>query len=114
VPFEAGDIFTEFYFWNRWFNVFHVVSAEGTLRGWYCNVTQPPGVTGDTLTYVDLELDLFVHPDGRMTVLDEDEFAVAERELYRPEDAQGARAGLAELIELASGGALPRPANEPA
>ena len=60
VPFEAGDVFTEFYFWDRWYNVFHVAAADGTPKGWYCNVCQPPRLADETLTYVDLALDLFV------------------------------------------------------
>jgi hypothetical protein len=112
VPFEAGDVFTECYYWGRWFNVFHVAAADGTTRGWYCNVTQPAKLVDDTLLYVDMALDLFVHPDGRMTVLDEDEFELMERDVYRPEDAKGAREGLAQLLELATAGSLPRPVDE--
>ena len=114
VPFEAGDVFTEFYFWGRWYNVFHVAAADGTPKGWYCNVCRPPCLADETLTYVDLALDLFVHPDGRMTVLDEDEFEVAALNIYSPEDARGARDGLAALLELASAGALPCPSDESA
>jgi protein associated with RNAse G/E len=43
------------------------------LKGWYCNIGKPAVIEDDTVSYVDLALDLWVSIDGKQTVLDEDE-----------------------------------------
>ena len=58
---------------------------------------------------VDLALDLFVHPDGSFTVLDEDEFAVACDGVYEPVDVEGAKLAIEALISLVGAGGLPVP-----
>jgi len=74
-----GDRFVETYYTGRWYNIFEIHAREDErLRGWYCNITCPPEIDGDVISYVDLSLDLLVYPDGRQMVLDEDEFAVLE------------------------------------
>ncbi|MDE3077126.1 MAG: hypothetical protein KGJ86_17050, partial [Chloroflexota bacterium] len=47
------------------------------------------------LSFVDMELDLFVYPDGRYLVLDEDDL---ERAAISEGEKQQARAGLAEVL----------------
>jgi predicted RNA-binding protein associated with RNAse of E/G family len=110
VPFEAGDLFTEYYYLECWYNVFHIADARGQPKGWYCNVTRPPDLTDGTISYIDLALDLFVHPDGAYTILDEDEFAAARAAVYEPADAEQALQALEALILLARQGELPSPA----
>jgi len=112
VPFCTGDRFTEYYYPDRWYNVFHIADPSGRHKGWYCNVAQPARIDEEGVAFVDMALDLFVHPDGRYTVLDEDEFGLAAEQLYSPEDAARARAGLAQLIDLAERRGLPTPAHE--
>ena len=107
VVFERGDVFYEYYYFDRWYNVFQIYSARGELKGWYCNVTAPPVVDNGVLTFVDLALDLFVYPDRRFLVLDQDEFDELEQGTYRPEDARAAKAALVELIDRAREGTLP-------
>jgi hypothetical protein len=109
VPLCAGDVFTEYYYLDRWYNVFHIADAGGACKGWYCNVTLPAVVDDAGIAFVDMALDLFVHPEGRFSVLDEDEFASASAELYRAEDAERARLALDELIRLATDRNLPTP-----
>ncbi len=71
-----GDRFVETYFTNCWYNIFEIHDREDDrLKGWYCNVATPALVDGDTISYVDLALDLLIFPDGRQIILDEDEFA---------------------------------------
>ena len=86
--------------------MFQVYSEAGELKGWYCNVTKPARVDGDELTFVDLALDLWVWPDSRYLVLDEDEFAELEASTYTAEDAALARAALAELVARTEAGTL--------
>src|SRR5262245_15266655 len=75
VVFATGDHFYEHYYTRRWYNIFEVRSATGELKGWYCNVTRPARIEGDTIMSEDLELDLFVSPDRSAILrLDLDEF----------------------------------------
>jgi predicted RNA-binding protein associated with RNAse of E/G family len=79
MPLCRGDRFVETYYTDRWYNIFEIYSrADGSLRGWYCNVSTPARLEGGMLTYHDLALDLLVFPDGRQIVLDEDEFSSLE------------------------------------
>ena len=113
VVLERGDLFLEWYYYGRWYNVFQIYGREGQLKGWYCNIGMPPELTADELGYVDLALDVFVHPDGRHLVLDEDEFAELKQTTLRPEDAAQAEQGLAELLGLVTGARLPSHAYAP-
>jgi hypothetical protein len=108
ATFRRGDVFVEFYYWERAYNVFQVSAPDGTLKGWYANLGLPaelePGKA--ELRYVDLALDVWVAPDESFVVLDEDELVeMIER---FPEVAEIAERGRQELIELARTGPLPR------
>jgi hypothetical protein len=76
VVFRKGDTMTEWFFSDRWYNIFRLQDVDdGRLKGWYCNITRP-AVIGDDLVYADdLALDVFVSPSGDLVLLDEDEFA---------------------------------------
>lgn len=71
-----GDVFDEYYYRGEWFNVFEVRDGEGRLKGWYCNLMEPPEITdgGRTIRWRDLALDLVVLPDGTYELADIDEF----------------------------------------
>ena len=108
VTFETGDHFYEFYYTNRWFNVFRIHDAGGQLKGWYCNVTRPARFDGDTITSEDLELDLFVAPDrASCRRLDLDEFEARGFAESEPRTYATALAALDELEQLARVGAAP-------
>lgn len=98
VRFEAGDVFTEYYWRDRWYSVKEVRDARGDLKGWYCDITRPAVLSGGELVVEDLDLDLWRSADGSdVRRLDEDEFAesgLAERD---PEAAARAVAALDEL-----------------
>ncbi|WP_165686440.1 DUF402 domain-containing protein [Streptomyces sp. KO7888] len=104
VRFEAGDVFTEYYWRDRWYAVKEVRTAAGVLKGWYCDVTRPAVLTGTELVVEDLDLDLWRSADGTdVRRLDEDEFAgsgLADRD---PGAAAAAVAALDELERLARG-----------
>jgi uncharacterized protein len=74
---REGDRFVETYFTDRWYNIFEIHDREDDrIKGWYCNIGFPAILEAeDRISYVDLALDLWVAPDGKQTVLDEDEFA---------------------------------------
>jgi protein associated with RNAse G/E len=107
VVLEPNDLFVEFYYYEHWFNIFQIFSEDDTLKGWYCNIGRPPEVQASELRYVDLALDLFVYPDGRELVLDEDEFEELSRSAYAEADIDGAIRGLAELQAWTRAGRLP-------
>jgi hypothetical protein len=99
--FEPGDRFVEWYFRDRWYNIFEIHMAEtNALKGWYCNVAAPATIADDSIAARDLLLDLWVAADGATLVLDEDEFA-ADTTLDAAARA-GAEAGLRELLEMVS------------
>ncbi|MEU9645886.1 DUF402 domain-containing protein [Streptomyces sp. NPDC048188] len=104
VRFEAGDVFTEYFWRDRWYAVKEVRTAAGVLKGWYCDITRPAVLTGTELVVEDLDLDLWRSADGTdVRRLDEDEFAgsgLADRD---PGAAAAAVAALDELERLARG-----------
>jgi predicted RNA-binding protein associated with RNAse of E/G family len=74
--FRQGDRFVEWFYGDRWYNIFEMHDRDDDrLTGWYCNVTRPALITPDTIRANDLALDVFVAPDGTIHVLDEGEFA---------------------------------------
>jgi hypothetical protein len=107
VRFEPGDVFTEYYWRDRWYAVKEVRDAAGGLKGWYCDITRPATLSGADLIVEDLDLDLWVSGDGTDVLrLDEDEFAesgLAERD---PGAAAAAVAALDELEAQARGDGL--------
>lgn len=98
---ETTDLFHEFYYADRWYNIFQVFKDDGSLKGWYCNVTKPAIISDEEIDFVDMALDVFVYPDGRTLVLDQDEFDAKRNGLYSPEDASQAEAAVQQLLEMA-------------
>ncbi|MFC9053106.1 DUF402 domain-containing protein [Streptomyces anthocyanicus] len=104
VRFEAGDVFTEYYWRDRWYSVKEVRTAAGVLKGWYCDITRPAVRTGTELVVEDLDLDLWRSADGAdVRRLDEDEFAESGLADRDPDAAAAAVAALEELERLARG-----------
>lgn len=96
--FKTGDLFIEYYFTDRWYNIFIIHDRDdGSVKGWYCNVGMPAVIEDDVVSYVDLALDLWVSVSGKQTVLDEDEF---EQLNVDEELRAGALNGLEELKQL--------------
>jgi uncharacterized protein len=62
-------------FWrDRWYNVFVNLNDDGSTRNFYCNVAMPLSIEGNTIKFVDLDLDVQIFPDGTYRVLDRDEY----------------------------------------
>lgn len=98
---KAGTVSTEYFWTDRWYSVFRFREPSGELRNHYCNVNLPAAFDGETLSFVDLDIDVLVAPNFSYTILDEDEFcANAARFGYPPEVRRQAHAALAELIHL--------------
>ncbi|MEV7002209.1 DUF402 domain-containing protein [Streptomyces sp. NPDC093982] len=102
VRFEPGDVFTEYYWRDRWYAVKEVRDASGALKGWYCDITRPATLSGTELVVEDLDLDLWRSADGTdVRRLDEDEFAESGLADTDPEAATAAVAALDELEAFA-------------
>ncbi|WP_328428751.1 DUF402 domain-containing protein [Streptomyces sp. NBC_00443] len=103
VRFQPGDVFTEYYWRDRWYAVKEVRDASGALKGWYCDVTRPATLSGTELVVEDLDLDLWRSADGTdVRRLDEDEFAESGLAVTDPEAAAAAVAALDELEAFAT------------
>jgi predicted RNA-binding protein associated with RNAse of E/G family len=108
---QRGDRFVEFYYTDRWYNVFQIFDrTSGALRGWYCNLTRPAVIEAGLVAWDDLGLDVFVYPDGRLLLLDEDDFRALP---LTPSERAAAEAGLAQLQAAAQAGAEPFVRNSP-
>ncbi|MFI8997690.1 DUF402 domain-containing protein [Streptomyces sp. NPDC053542] len=107
VRFESGDVFTEHYWRDRWYAVKEVRAADGSVKGWYCDVTRPAEVGPGDIVVEDLDLDLWLSADGGTVLrLDEDEFAASGLQERDPVAAELARRSLDELETLARAGEL--------
>lgn len=92
---RQGDSFTEWFYSNRWYNIFLIRDVDHRrLKGFYCNFTRPAEIGDDVVAADDLALDLFVHPDGSIQLLDEAEYAALDLPLH---EQQAVRAALADL-----------------
>nr|HID13501.1 DUF402 domain-containing protein [Anaerolineae bacterium] len=104
VVLEPGDRWTEYFYTDRWYNIFEIRASDGRLKGWYCNVTRPARISACEVTAEDLALDLWVAPDGECRVLDEDEFAALP---LAPAEREAAQQALAELQAMVARKAAP-------
>lgn len=100
VKLRRGDQFREWFYRDRWFNIFRLADGETTsLKGWYCNITRPPIISARQIAAEDLCLDVFVYPDGRTLLLDEDDFAKLKLAPGEVEKAWQAVAAIRRLVE---------------
>ena len=106
VVFARGDRFIEYFYDDRWYNVFAVHEGSSyILKGWYCNICRPASLGEKAIHCEDMALDLWIAPGTEPLILDEDEFtalAITAEERSHCLDA------LAELLIMAKDGALPR------
>jgi protein associated with RNAse G/E len=91
----SGTISTEYYWLDRWYNVFRFSDR------FYCNVTMPPNFDGQVLSYIDLDIDVLVKPGFSHQVLDLEDFEANALAYNYPSDVrENAHAALADLIRL--------------
>lgn len=108
TTFKRGDRFVEYFYTDRWYNVFEIYDRDdGGFKGWYCNICRPSVIEETAVYCEDLALDLWVTPQGQTTILDEDEFnklAIPEAEKHIAQSA------LKELLTKANQQKLPKSA----
>ncbi len=112
VVFDRGYRAVWFLFKDRPFDVGRIYRPDGTWTGYYSDILEPVRwVDADPTTLqpiTDLFLDLWIAPDGRHRVLDEDEFEEAiGRGILTGEQIDHARRVLHELTEATERGAFP-------
>ncbi len=110
VVMEDGYSATRYEFLGRWHNAIALYDHHQHLTGYYCDIQRPLRWSEAETTWwaEDLYLDVWVWPDGRYTILDEQELVVAElRGWIRPELAQKARQELQKLIRIIETGQFP-------
>src|SRR5687767_15942418 len=58
-----GTRTAEYYWFNRWYNIFRFLRNDGSTRLWYCNISTPPTLEDGGLSYIDLDRDVLVQAD---------------------------------------------------
>jgi uncharacterized protein len=98
---RRGTISYEYYFKDKWFNVFRFHEPEGDLKYYYCNINMPPIFENNMVDYVDLDIDILVQKDFSFKILDEDEFEINSQKLaYSEELKLNVKRSIKDLIEL--------------
>jgi len=83
-----GFPITYFQFLDKWFTIVKIRNLKGEHTGYYCDIVLPPRLLGEWVEITDLFLDLWVSPDLRYRILDEDELEEAlqqkwiDKEIY--------------------------------
>ena len=97
----AGTHSLEYYWLDRWYNIFRFAQPDGKLRNYYCNVNVPATFDSNILSYVDLDLDILVEPDFSYQILDEEDFERNAGRYGYPADVQGqARRAVDDLVGM--------------
>ena len=89
----SGTHSIEYYWLDRWYNIFRFAEPTGELRSYYCNVNVPPTFDGQVLSYVDLDIDILVEPDLSYQILDLEDFEENAARFGYSEDVQAKPAG---------------------
>lgn len=104
----GGTHSVEYYWLDRWYNVFRFAQPNGELRNYYCNINVPPTFADDTLSYVDLDLDILVSPDFSYKILDVEDFEEnAKLYGYSSVVQENARRAVDELLTMIQMRAFP-------
>ena len=73
VPLHAGELTFGYFWFDRPYNLYHWVRADGASVAWYFNIGSVTHFDGNTLRWRDDAIDILATPDGNVRVLDEDE-----------------------------------------
>lgn len=98
---RRGTVSYEYYWLDRWYNVFRFHEPDGNFRNYYCNVNLPPTFEKNVLNYVDLDIDILVWHDKKIEILDEEEYlANAKRYRYPEKIDVNTRSSIDELSKM--------------
>jgi uncharacterized protein len=108
TTFKQGDLFIEYFYSDRWYNLFAVYDRDdGEFKGWYANICRPAHLEARAVRCEDLALDLWISPQGQATLLDEPEFEALP---LNAQERARSREAVEELQQRAAQGLLPRTA----
>lgn len=69
-----------FFYPDKWYNVICMIRKTGIH--YYCNLASPSLYDGEAIKNIDYDLDVKVSPSGKVTILDEDEYALHSRRMH--------------------------------
>ena len=105
---RPGTISYEYYWKEKWFNVFRFHEPEGDFKFFYCNINLPPIFHNRILDYIDLDIDVLVSKDFSVRILDEEEFKTNSIKFQYPNELiHKTYRSLNELLSLISQRAFP-------
>ncbi len=81
---RRGTISYEYYWLDRWYNIFQFHEPDGELRNFYCNISQPPKLQQNVLDYIDFDIDILVWKDFSLEILDLEEFDENKKKFKYP------------------------------
>ena len=103
-----GTISYEYYWLDRWYNIFRFHEPDGAFRNYYCNINMLPVFENGVLGYVDLDIDVLIWPDWSYQILDETEYKENALKFEYPESVMSNAANaLAEIISMIENRSLP-------
>lgn len=98
---RRGTLSYEYYWLNRFYNVFRFHEPDDSLRNFYCNINLPPTFENYVLDYVDLDIDVLVWQDFSFEILDLDDFAENSKKYgYSKELIQKVEENLKGVLDL--------------
>ncbi|MGD2136146.1 MAG: DUF402 domain-containing protein [Gemmatimonadales bacterium] len=102
---EEGAPIVWYVFPETWHDIGRFHLKDGTMTGWYTNLTRPPTIEGDRWIGRDLFLDLWQPAEGEARWLDEEELreAVRSRSIDRATEQRAHNERTMIDLQLASG-----------
>lgn len=105
---SRGTVSHEYYWLDRWYNIFRFHEPTGELRNYYCNIGMPPTFADSVVDYVDLDIDVLIWPDHTCEVLDQVEFDLNACKYSIPKQVhEKVHENLADLILFIEEGRFP-------
>lgn len=96
-----GTISYEYFWLDRWYNIFRFHEPSGEFRNFYGNITMPPKFDGAVIDYVDLDIDILVRPASDPLVLDIEDYEENSKEFEYPDSVRSkVDESLAELLKV--------------
>ncbi|MEM9952272.1 MAG: DUF402 domain-containing protein [Chloroflexota bacterium] len=100
IVFKQGDVFIEWFYTNRWYNVFKIEDVDsGMCKGYYCNLTRPAIITETSVSSDDLALDIFVTSSGDILRLDDDEYDALNLPAHERQQVEQAVREITTLVQ---------------
>ena len=109
IVLASGFQIVYFDFLGKWFSVGKIRNMQGRHTGYYCDIVTPPRLLEDGgVELTDLFLDLWVSPDLRFKVLDEEELENAFHKGWITKQLYGkAEKELKKLVDVVKQGKFP-------